>query len=195
LTLPGTGSHPRSSASATKRAELAFELLHALGLAPAVWIGFSWGGNIGIHTAVRFPSSVCALCLLDSGYLQASDDPDYDPAGSFEREAAEVRRLTAEGQTFDAPAEVIAAAMVGSWEHPCPPLYDALRALCVPVLLAHATESGSLHEVREQALARFRQGLPSADVVRIAGARHGLLEDQPAEVCRLVTDWLARFGR
>src|SRR4029078_11317888 len=90
-----------------KLAELAAGLLEALGIAPAVWIGFSWGASMGVHTAARFPSAVRALALLDGGYLVAEDDPDYDRETDYEDELAELRRSAEEGESCDAPSEVM----------------------------------------------------------------------------------------
>jgi len=121
---PGYGRSPAlepEGYAAPRLAELAAGLLEALGIAPAVWIGFSWGASMGVHTAARFPSAVRALALLDGGYLVAEDDPDYDRETDYEDELAELRRSAEEGESWDAPPEVIGAAMVASRLAPCPP--------------------------------------------------------------------------
>ena len=194
LDAPGYGESSRlerDDYAPSALAGLAAELLDVLGLAPVVWLGFSWGGNIGMHTAVRFPDSVRALGLLDSGYLQAEDDPEYDPDTDFEDELEELARLSKAGESLDAPAEVIAAAMAGSRKEPCPPLYPKLRETAIPVLLAHATEPPELDALRRDALKRFRTGLPEARLVPIPGAGHGVLGDNTPEVCRAVLAWLS----
>jgi pimeloyl-ACP methyl ester carboxylesterase len=198
LDAPGYG---RSSAvdadgyAPSRLAELAAGLLETLDLAPVVWIGFSWGGNIGVHTAARFPGSIRALGLLDSGYLRPEDDPDYDPATDFEDELAELRRLAAEGETWDAPPEVIAAAMVGSHREPVPSCYPALAGSGIPILLAYATEPPELEALRGPARERFRAGLPHARLVSIPGAGHGVLGDNASEVTRVLLAWLAELGQ
>ena len=95
---------------------------------------------MGVHTAARFPSVVRALALLDGGYLVAEDDPDYDPETDYEDELEELRRGAEEGESWDAPPEVIGAAMVASRLAPCPPFYPLVRESGIPVLLVHATE-------------------------------------------------------
>ena len=194
---PGYGASPALEPeryAPSKLAELAAGLLDALGLAPAVWIGFSWGASMGLHTAARFPSAVRALGLLDGGYLVAEDDPDYNAQTDYEDEIEELRRRTNEGETWDAPAEVIGAAMVASRLAPCPPLYPAVRTSGIPVLLAHATEPPELRPIRDRALDRIRVGLPEARVVPIPNASHGVLQDNPAEVTRILLDWLEELG-
>lgn len=175
-------------------AELAAELLEILGHPPAIWIGYSWGGSVGVHVAARFPDRIRALALLDGGYLVAKDDPDYNPDTDYEDELAELRRRAEAGESWDAPHEVIGAAMVASRKAPCPPLYPALHASGIPVLLAHATEPPELRVLRRAAIERFRAGLPEAQVVPIPNATHGLLQDNGDEVVRALLAWLAGIG-
>jgi pimeloyl-ACP methyl ester carboxylesterase len=134
---------------------------------------------------------VRALGLFDSGYLQAEDDPEYDPDTDFEDELEELARLSKAGESWDAPAEVIAAAMAGSPKEPCPPLHPKLRETAIPVLLAPATEPPELDALRRDALKRVRTGVPEARLVPIPGAGHGVLGDNAPEVCRAV---LARLS-
>jgi pimeloyl-ACP methyl ester carboxylesterase len=175
-------------------AELAVELLDILELAPVIWIGYSWGASIGLHTAALFPSSIRALGLLDGGYLVAEDDPDYDPASDYEDEVAELRRRTEEGETWDAPAEVIGAAMVASRLAPSTPLYPTIAASGIPVLLARATEPSELENLRRVALRRFQTGLPDARVVAVSNATHGILQDNGPQVMRVLLGWLDELG-
>ena len=194
---PGYGASPaleREGYAAPKLAELAAGLLEALGIAPAVWIGFSWGASMGVHTAARFPSAVRALALLDGGYLVAEDDPDYDRETDYEDELAELRRSAEEGESWDAPPEVIGAAMVASRLAPCPPVYPLVRESGIPVLLVHATEPAELRRIRERALDRVRMGLPDARIVPIPNATHGVLQDNPSKVTRILLDWLEELG-
>jgi len=179
--------------SSTALAALAAGVLDRLELAPVIWIGYSWGANIGVHTAARFPRSVRALCLLDGGYLVAEDDPEYNPDSDFGDELAELRRLADQGESWDAPDEVIAHAMVASRREPPTELYPMLSVTGTPVFLAHATEPSELQPLREVALERFRNGLPTARVVPIPGATHGIFEDNGPEVIRIVLGWLSEL--
>jgi len=60
-------------------------LLDALGLEHGPFMGFSWGGDVGLHLAARHPERLTALVLLDAGYK----DPPFDPSQSFEAYLAE----------------------------------------------------------------------------------------------------------
>lgn len=195
LDAPGYGeSEPLDPAgyAMPNIAELAVELLDRLGLVPAIWLGYSWGASIGVHTAARFPDRIRGLALLDGGYLVAEDDPDYNPDTDYEDELEELRRRAEEGESWDAPHEVIGAAMVASRNAPCPPLYPSVRKSGIPVFLAHATEPQELEAIRRVARDRFRRGLPEADVVAIPRATHGILQDNGPEVTRVLTAWLDR---
>jgi pimeloyl-ACP methyl ester carboxylesterase len=79
---PGYGASPplsRDRYGPARLAGLAAELLDRLGLAPVIWIGYSWGASIGVHTAARLPESVRALGLLDGGYLVAQGRSGLQP--------------------------------------------------------------------------------------------------------------------
>jgi len=194
---PGYGGSPAlqpEDYALPRLAELGAGLIRTLGLEPAIWLGFSWGASVGVHTAALFPSAVRALGLLDGGYLVAEDDPDYDPDTDYDDELAELRRRAAEGETWDASVEVIGAAMVASRLAPCPPLYPALAASGIPVLLARASEPAELEGLRRGALARFKAGVPQARIVRIPNATHGILGDNGPEVVRVLLDWLEELG-
>jgi pimeloyl-ACP methyl ester carboxylesterase len=63
---PGYGRSPPVEASRYRPsalAELAVALMDALGLAPVVWVGSSWGAKLGVHTAGRFPKRFTGLVL------------------------------------------------------------------------------------------------------------------------------------
>jgi pimeloyl-ACP methyl ester carboxylesterase len=190
---PGYGESPRLEPEqyrVSNIASLAVAIIDALGIAPAVWIGFSWGANIGVHVAARHPERLKALVLLDGGYLDPADDPDDDPsldfAGRMERWRAE---LDATNDESEAPRGVVAAAMAGSNSEPALPLLPSVEAGGLPVLLVAGTASSEHQEVRARALARFRAVLPSAELVPVE-AGHGVLQETGADVRRIVLDWL-----
>jgi pimeloyl-ACP methyl ester carboxylesterase len=174
-------------------ARLATALIDTLGIAPTVWIGYSWGASIGIHSAARAPDRFRALVLLDGGYFVPEDDPDYDPsldlAGHIESWRAEIEKQDGE---WDAPAQVMAAAMAGSNEEPALSMLPAVEATGLPVLLLHSTLPVEYDDVRAGALARFQTALPSAVVVPVASG-HGILKDAGGDVRRIVLAWLSRL--
>lgn len=56
-----------------EQADDAAALIDALAAAPAVAIGRSYGGEIAVDLALRYPDSVCALALLEGGGLSLSE--------------------------------------------------------------------------------------------------------------------------
>jgi pimeloyl-ACP methyl ester carboxylesterase len=193
---PGYGESPpveteRYRASAI--AEIAAALIDELAVAPAVWIGFSWGGSIGFHVAGRYPDRVRALVLLDGGYLMPDDDPSYDTSLDFEgRIEAWLVELERQEEEDDAPPEIVAAAMAGSNVEPALPLLTDLAATGIPVLLVAAMKPPEWNEIRTRRIEELQEALPDTTVVRVE-AGHGVLQDAGDEVLRTVLDWLARL--
>ncbi len=193
---PGYGRSPPLAPEhylATKVAELAVALVDRLGISPVVWIGFSWGANIGVHVAARHPDRVRALALLDGAYLVPEDDPNYDRSLDFQARIEAWRgELEQQDEADDAPIEIVAAAMAGSNVEPALPLLPRLAAAGIPVLLVAATEPPEWSETRARRIDDFRAALPSAHVVRVQTG-HGVLQGAGDEVRGALLDWLRRI--
>ena len=54
----------------------AIRVLDHLGLEQAVVLGHSWGGNVAINVAARFPERVSKLVMIDGGFLDGHLLPD-----------------------------------------------------------------------------------------------------------------------
>jgi pimeloyl-ACP methyl ester carboxylesterase len=83
---PGYGKSPPLEPEqylASHVADIAIALIDKLGIAPVIWIGFSWGASIGAHVTARAPERVRALVLLDGAYLVPSDDSGDNPSLDF----------------------------------------------------------------------------------------------------------------
>jgi pimeloyl-ACP methyl ester carboxylesterase len=52
--------------------------LDGLAIERAAFCGHSWGASIGCHLAVRHPERLSALVLLDAGYTNFQDRPDFE---------------------------------------------------------------------------------------------------------------------
>lgn len=72
--LPPEGYRPSALA------ELVADLLSALDLAEVAFVGFSWGAEVGCAFAARYPERTTRLVLIDGGYLDVSDLPDFEPS-------------------------------------------------------------------------------------------------------------------
>ena len=194
---PGYGKSPPVEPECywtSHMADLAVALIDTLGIAPVVWAGYSWGGNVGIHAVVGAPDRIRALALLDGGYLLPEDDPEYDPSLDFEGRM-EAWRLELEQQTDvdEAPLEIVAAAMAGSNMEPGVPLLPRVEESGIPVLLVAATQPPEYEELRARAHARFRAATPGAEIVPVP-ATHGIFTEAGEEVRGALLDWLARVA-
>jgi pimeloyl-ACP methyl ester carboxylesterase len=89
--------------------------------------------------------------------------------------------------------DVYAAAIHGVHEAPPTPVIGDLGRSRVPVLLLAATEPPEKAEERRADLERFEQLVPAAEIHRVPGARHLMLEDAPETVARTVGEWLTRL--
>jgi pimeloyl-ACP methyl ester carboxylesterase len=55
------------------------ELLDALAIDTAIFVGQSWGGNIVVHAAHQHPDRVIAAVPVDGGFIQLGDSfPDWE---------------------------------------------------------------------------------------------------------------------
>lgn len=191
---PGYGESPPIELNRYRTpamADLAVALIDVLGIAPVVWAGYSWGGNVGIHAVVRAPDRFRGLVLLDGGYLLPEDDPSDDPSLDFEGRMGYWRKeLEKQDDVDEAPIEIVAAAMAGSNVAPGVPLLPEVEAGGLPVLLIASTKPPEYDKLRARAHKRFRAAAPSAEIVSV-DADHGIFTAAGEEIRRALLEWLA----
>jgi pimeloyl-ACP methyl ester carboxylesterase len=194
---PGYGGSPPIALEGYRNsamADLALAVIGALGIAPVVWAGYSWGGNVGIHAVARAADRFRGLALLDGGYLLPEDDPSDDPSLDFEGRMEHWRaKLEQQDDVDEAPIEIVAAAMAGNNVEPGLPLLPEVEAAGLPVLLIASTKPPEYDELRARAHTRFRTAAPSAEIVSV-DADHGIFTAAGEEVRRVLLDWLAEKG-
>jgi esterase len=201
---------PYERTSVAEHADDAAALLDALGAAPAVIIGRSYGGTVAIELAARHPDRVRALVVLEG------DAPrELAPAAAAWIDALAARlRDVASRCGVDAVAEALIGAVAGEsawrsfpeeWRRICtangPAILaelagewwpqggaTALAGIEQPALLVAASDSPP--ELREptEALAAV---LPHARVVHVAGGH--LIDPAAPEVLAFVADVLGEF--
>jgi pimeloyl-ACP methyl ester carboxylesterase len=191
---PGYGGSPALDPNGYRPsalAELAARLIDSLGIAPAVWIGSSWGASIGMHTAARFPTRIGAFALLDGGYMDAGDDPDYDPLLELDARTADLRARAERGESWDASPEVIALAMQAADQEPCSTLLPAVKSSdSSSARASHGTVRVRVDQ--GPAFERFRAALAGAELIALPGTGDHLLGEAAPEVERILLDWLRR---
>jgi pimeloyl-ACP methyl ester carboxylesterase len=91
---PGHGRSPVLAPEAYRPSTLASltaELLSALGIAEAAFVGFSWGAEVACAFAARYPTRTNALVLVDGGYWDFADLPDFDTSADLSVRIARAR--------------------------------------------------------------------------------------------------------
>ena len=181
------------------------------------FVGWSWGASLGVHLAVRHPSRVQRLVLLDAGHT----DIPADASVSLDDL---VTAMSREQETYRFPSwDAFVENARETRLHWRPALEERLRAgmeersgevvARSDPRAAAAALHGLLQEQpstthrtlgttgipvllvvasgsdSEQELERFRTAVPHADI-RSVDSGHDLLADAPDETIVLVADWL-----
>jgi pimeloyl-ACP methyl ester carboxylesterase len=189
----------------------------------AAFVGWSWGATIGVHLGALAPPGLRALVLLDAGYTDAQDAPDFKER-SLDELLSVVRAQDMRFESWDRYLDS-ARARVGTWR---PALEARARAgvreedgWIVPLLgpeafaaagygVALERPSEALHELRcpvllvaatatlarlgDGPLERFRDRVPHAEVATVESG-HDLLADALGETVDLVGSFLAKTVR
>jgi len=216
---PGHGASPAGDADSFRPARLAataVDLLSELEIDRVAFLGFSWGGRVGVLFAARFPERTRALALVEGGHHGSRA-----PTGL--RAAIEEARAEREEETF-ASWEDYFAFERESLRRWTPALEEAHRAVMreeggrvAPI--ASAEVVGAIHEGSRLeplaeaypaiaaaqvpvllvladggdavAVGRFRAALPEARVESIPDAIHDLISFAPERVASLVGAFVA----
>lgn len=189
-----------------QQAEDAAALLEALGAAPAIVIGRSYGGTIGIELALRRPGAVRALVLLEPALLSLTE------SARRWHDAVERRVLLAAESDPGTVGETFLRSVLGdsSWEGMPGPVRqiftdngpaiaaelrggvpeldaEALSSIAVPSLLVAAKESAP---VFTEPTAKLAAAMPSARLRWIEGGH--LIDPAHPVVLDFLDEVLAR---
>lgn len=175
---------------------------------PGVYVGYSMGGRVALHTALARPEVVERLVLI--GATAGIDDPDERAA----RRAADERladHIEAVGvPTFidewlanplfagltgatalradrlrNTPAG-LAASLRATGTGTQTPLWDRLGEIECPVLVLAGEHDAKFTDLGR----RLVDGLPRAELVVIPGAGHSVHLEQPDATVDAIADWL-----
>jgi pimeloyl-ACP methyl ester carboxylesterase len=222
---PGFGGSPRlpdKRYQLPALADLSRDLLDALGLDRVVWVGSSWGGNVGVAVAAAHPERVEALVLLDGGYLGPADDlgaslrmlrrhwrsqPELWSYDSWEALDAHryFRRWSPElaascrsayreedGRIVSIMGPDVYAAAI--WGVLCAPPAEALARLGASDVptLLLAATLPPEEEERRRPAREQFAELVPQGDVRLMETMHFVLEDAPEEAAQAIGEWLTR---
>jgi 2-succinyl-6-hydroxy-2,4-cyclohexadiene-1-carboxylate synthase len=183
--------------------------VHAAGAGGAV-VGYSMGGRIVLHTAVRHRGAFRALVLVgatpgieDEDVRRSRRAADESLADWMEHERIDSVVDFWEAQPVFATqdAELVASQRAGRLEHDprtlaamlratgqgaLEPLWDRLPGITVPVLAI----AGELDEKYAATAERMAAELPRGEVAIVPGAGHAAHLEEPELVAELVGDFL-----
>ena len=200
----------------TRLAQAAAELLSELAIDRAAFLGFSWGGRVGVWLAARYPERLTALALVEGGHqgaypqtgLQAAveearaerEEETFDGwEAYFAYERQSLRRWTAALEEAHRAvmreengrvAPIASAEVVGAIYHGSrlEPLADAYPAIAAAgVPVLLLVAADSATE----AVARFRAALPAARVEAVPNAIHDLISFAPERIAGAVGSFVA----
>lgn len=202
LDLPGHGrSDPAPEYSMKRYARAVNAVLDKENADRAVLVGHSMGGAVMLEFARLYPRKVRALVAVDAHF------PDPETA---KRWASLAARLQEPG-ALQIRAKMIHAMFTDATT-------PALRSRILEVMLATPAETaaGAMKGLADPSLWRedrvdlpflqiaaastflteesLRRRFPRAELVRVPGTGHFLHMERPAEVNRILLDWLGRQG-
>lgn len=212
------GSEPRDRAAmdtAAQQADGLVELLDRLGLGRVDVVGVSFGGFIALELALRHPERVRRLALLDSAGIEPTAAEERAVSASFPYARGSVARLlipesTAELRVFldrvfyrapYIPWFVMRQVLAEFWRNREAKLrmaahlsrqgflsLDALSAIRAPALVLWGRHDRLLVPSLG---ARLAGAIPGARLVFLERSGHSPMLEQPEEVTRLLTTFLA----
>jgi 2-succinyl-6-hydroxy-2,4-cyclohexadiene-1-carboxylate synthase len=171
-----------------------------------VLCGYSFGGRIAQHVVLEAPERVTRLILVATTAGIEDEQERAARRAEDERLAAELEHLTIaeyadrwQAQPLFAgtpPAAArwwredllrndpvaLAAALRGIGAGEMEPLWDRLAGLAMPVTIVVGDRDAKFMALAE----RYREVLPQAEVVVVAGAGHGLPREAPRELAAAI---------
>ena len=174
-------------------------------------VGYSMGGRIALHAALREPDRFGALVLI--GVSAGVDDREerrrsdealaawieqhsieevverWESQPVFATQSAELRAWQRPGRLTHDPRK-LARLLRSAGQGATPPVWDRLHELRCPVLLI----AGELDEQYVAAARRMASHIPQARVRIVPGAGHAPQLEQPLLVAELLDEYFADRG-
>ncbi len=203
LDLPGHGrSDPAPDYSMRRFARAVNAVLEKERVPKAVLAGHSMGGVVMLEFARLFPQKVQAIVAVDA-YFRDPDDPRplesrggrFEGPGAGDARAQMIRGMFTEATTPEMRRH-IEAVMLGP---PDSVAAGAMHAMAEPSLWRHGVidvpfiqiAAATSSYITEESL---RKRFPRATLVRVHGTGHFLHMEKPAEVNRILFEWLRAQG-
>ena len=170
--------------------------LSALGVPAAHVIGFSDGAITGLLLARDHPERVLSLVSISAnldptGFVEddPSAPPDEEPATPQLSPFHEAyHRLSPDGPEH---AEVVLAKLMTMWQSEPQIAPESLSSITAPTLVI----AGQHDSIRTDHTLEIARSIPGAQVALVPGAGHLVMEERPALVNLLLSDFLASVTR
>lgn len=165
--------------------------LEALGTGPVHVVGWSDGGSVALHLALRRPDLVSKLVVMEAGISWGGETGiNHDLIFSEDTtELAAMFRPQHENISPDGPEHfpVVFAKWLQMWR--TPPSLDLadLARITAPTLVLQADDGG----VRLAHTAEMVRALPDAQLAIVPGTSHALPMEKPELVNRILLDFFA----
>jgi pimeloyl-ACP methyl ester carboxylesterase len=213
---PNPTPAPHAEYSYASHCDDLLRYLHALGR-PVHLVGHSWGAGVGLLAALREPSRVRTLVLIEPAlpsFLPVERPGLAEETAGRDAKLNEVRSLAAGGRDEEAAlvlmdwiqggaggfAALPAAVRSGLFEnaattgptfaHAAPVVTcEDLRGLSVPALVLNGERTRLYYRLIGEHLASC---LPAGAHQTIAGAAHMTIVEQPVATAELISSFLAR---
>jgi pimeloyl-ACP methyl ester carboxylesterase len=190
------------------------DLLDQLGLDTVPFVGLSLGGWMSAEVATRYPDRASRLVLVNPAGLYLPDAPVADIFGKPPAELAAImfadqshpvaQMMHALAERYDDPAamseiplelllpmvKAMSATAKLGWDPYLhnPKLARRLHRISAPTLIVHGTSDQLFARAHAEA---YAAGIPGARIADVEGAGHMLPLEQPAELARLVREFIA----
>lgn len=167
-------------------------LLDELGTGPVRVVGWSDGGGVGLHLALRRPNLVSKLVVIGT----STDEGAEESTLAMSADTEENHRLLTSmfyapyaALTPDGPEHfpVVLEKLTRMWREGPGLVLDDLKRIAVPVLVM----LGDRDEVRVEHGAAMAGTLPHAQLAVVPGTSHALPLEKPEVVNRLLLDFLS----
>ena len=205
LDLPGFGGaspEPPEAWSTADYADAAAEWLSGSDRRRRLWIGYSYGGRVGLQLAARHPEAIDALCLIATPGLPPTRSPAQQAKMTVRRLAFRLARsLTPEG-----PARERLRVRFGSSDYArasplmrqvlvkavTEDLSDAARAVRVPTLLIYGDQDRDASADIGMRLNALIQG---SRLVVLRGFGHlDIVTDGQHQIAQRLTEFAEQIG-
>ncbi|HXF69175.1 MAG TPA: alpha/beta hydrolase [Thermoflexus sp.] len=201
LDLPGHGrSRGRGRSSIAEYAEVIVRWMEAVGIPEAVWVGHSMGGAIAQWAALHHPERVAGLVLIATGArlrvspqilegLRSNFPQTVDLITEWSWGTAPPAQLVEEGRRMLLAMD----PTVVEGDYRACDAFDVmgqLEAIRVPTLVIGGTADRMTPMKYAEYLAAH---IPGAQLVRIEGAGHMVMLEQPEAVAEAVRSFLDRL--